>query len=396
MLEPALYNQDRLLLCRDTERKNMKALFLAGGMGTRLKPLTDELPKPMVPIMNKPLLERCMENLKKYGIKDIVISTGYQSDHIEKHFGDGRKFGLNIEYIHEETPMGTGGAIKKTEHLFNDTFIVLNADILCNIDFSDLTKFHKKMKAAVTIAVTEVSNPCVYGVIEYDENNYAVSFTEKPEPHQIKSNYINAGVYVFEPEVLREISENRPVSVEREVFPGLLGNGHKLAVYKGCKYWMDIGTPEKYMQTHDDILSGICEISGVRFNSQHVFIKDESQIDATAIIRGPVYIGNNVKIEAYAKVGPNAVIGDNVCINAGGRVINSILWKDVTLQGSAEMNGIIASTGFSVKCKAVFDNTTTVNDERVLLNDRISDREPTYSAITVIPKATKGVKKYEL
>ena len=144
-----------------------------------------------------------MENLKNYGIKDIVISTGYKSDHIEKYFGDGKKFGLHIEYIHEDTPMGTGGAIKKTGHLYNDTFLVLNADILCNIDYSDLIKFHKEMKAAVTIAVTDVSNPCAYGVIEYDENDYAVSFTEKPEAHQIKSNYINAGVYVFEPDVLR-------------------------------------------------------------------------------------------------------------------------------------------------------------------------------------------------
>jgi|SRR5680860_244793 len=151
----------------------MKALFLAGGMGTRLKPLTNELPKPMVPIMNKPLLERSMENLKKCGINDIVISAGYKGQYINEYFGDGSKFDLKIEYIYEALPMGTGGAIKKTGHLFDDTFLVLNADILCNIDFLNLIKFHKEMKAAVTIAVTKVCNPSAYGVIEYERTTEA-------------------------------------------------------------------------------------------------------------------------------------------------------------------------------------------------------------------------------
>lgn len=325
----------------------MKALFLAGGMGTRLKPLTDELPKPMVPIMNKPLLERSMENLRKCGINEIVISTGYKPQYIEEYFGDGSKFGLKIEYICEESPMGTGGAIKKTEHLYNDTFLVLNADILCNMDFRDLIAFHKSKAAAVTIAVTRVSNPSAYGVIEYNKSGYAVSFTEKPKADEIKSNYINAGVYVFEPEVLREISEDRPVSVEREIFPALLRNGHKIAVYKGCKYWMDIGTPEKYMQTHDDIMSGDCQLSGVQFNSPRVFKDGNSNIDITATITGPVYIGNNVKIGAYATVGPNAVIGDNVCIQGGGSVINSILWNKVTIGSRARMRDTVAALGFN-------------------------------------------------
>jgi len=324
----------------------MKALFLAGGMGTRLKPLTDELPKPMVPIMNKPLLERSMENLRKCGINEIVISTGYKPQYIENYFGNGSKFGLKIEYICEESPMGTGGAIKKTGHLYNDTFLVLNADILCNMDFQELVAHHKSKSAAVTIAVTRVSNPSAYGVIEYNKNDYALSFTEKPKADEIKSNFINAGVYVFEPEVLREIAEDRPVSVEREIFPALLRSGHKIAVYKGCKYWMDIGTPEKYMQTHHDIMSGDCQISGMQFNSQRVFKDGSSNIDLTAHITGPVYIGNNVKIGAYATVGPNAVIGDNVCIQGGGSVINSILWNKVNIGSRARMRDTVAAVGF--------------------------------------------------
>jgi len=328
----------------------MKALFLAGGMGTRLKPLTDELPKPMVPIMNKPLLERSMENLRKCGIKDIVISTGYMPDYIKNYFGDGRKFGLKIEYICENTPMGTGGAIKNTGHLFNDTFLVLNADIVCNLDYRELVKFHRTKAAGITIAVTRVDNPSAYGVIEYDESDYAVSFTEKPEAHQIKSNFINAGVYVFEPAVLMEIAVGRPVSVEREIFPELLRKGYKVAVYKGCKYWMDIGTPEKYLETHEDVMSGDCSLAGVRFDRHGIIKGTNSVIDTTAEITAPVYIGDNVTIEAFATVGPNSVIGNDVCIHTGGSVINSVLWNNVDLESFGDMYSIVASSNFRIDC----------------------------------------------
>ncbi|MEA4814683.1 MAG: NDP-sugar synthase [Oscillospiraceae bacterium] len=338
----------------------MKALFLAGGMGTRLRPLTDKIPKPMVPIMNKPLLERSMENLKKCGINQIVISTCYKSQYIEKYFGDGSKFGLKIEYIREDTPLGTGGAIKNTGHLFDDTFLVFNADILCNMDFMELVKFHKSKLAAVTIAITRVSNPSAYGVIEYDKNGYALSFTEKPKADEIKSDYINAGVYVLEPEVLGEIPNDRPVSIEHEIFPLLLRKGHKVAVYNGCSYWMDIGTPEKYLQTHEDIMAGDCRLSGVRFNSLGVIKGSQSAINITAVITGPVYIGDRVKIGAYAKVGPNAVIGDDVLIHAGGSVSNSILWNNVDIGSLAEMDGMVAASDFKIQCGTIpHDNALT-------------------------------------
>lgn len=343
----------------------MKALFLAGGMGTRLKPLTDELPKPMVPIMNKPLLERSMANLRTCGIDEIVISTGYKSRYIEEYFGDGRKFGLKIEYVCEDIPLGTGGAIKKTGHLYADTFLVFNADILCNLDFMDLVKFHKSQSAAVTIAITQVINPSAYGVIEFDKNDYVVSFTEKPQADKIKSNYINAGVYVFEPEVLRAIPADRPVSVEREIFPVLLQGGYKVSVYKGCSYWMDIGTPEKYLQTHEDIMSGDCQISGVHFNQQSVFKDGQSSIDPTAAIIGPAYIGANVTIGAYATIGPNAVIGDNVCIHRGGSVIDSILWNNVDLGSYAQMKGAVAASDCRVERKTVHSDTAFTKSESV-------------------------------
>ncbi len=351
------------------ERENMKALFLAGGMGTRLKPLTNEIPKPMVPIMNKPLLERSMANLLNCGINDIVISTCYKSKYIQEYFGDGSKFGLKIEYVHEDIPLGTGGAIKNTEDLYKDTFLVFNADILCNMDFTDLINFHKSQSASVTIAVTQVANPSAYGVIEYDKNNYALSFTEKPTGDKIKSNYINAGVYVLEPEVLSEISKNQPVSVERETFPALLQKGYKVAVYKGCSYWMDIGTPEKYLQTHKDIMAGACRISGVHFADKSVFKDGKSMIDTSAVITGPVYIGDNVKIGAYATVGPNVVIGDDTCIHMGSKVINSVIWNNVDVGICAKLEGIIVASDCKVNRKSVHIDTAFTETESVEMND---------------------------
>lgn len=322
----------------------MKALFLAGGKGTRLKPLTNQLPKPMVPIMGKPLLERNMTNLKNCDIREMVLSTCYQPHYIEKYFGDGSRHGLKIHYVCEDVPLGTGGAIKNTEMYYDDSFLIFNSDILSDINLKDMIQYHKDKSAAVTIAVTQVENPSMYGVIEYDKKSYAVSFKEKPQPHELTSNYINAGIYVFQPEVLKEIPSGRVVSVEREIFPLLLQKGYKIAVYKGGSYWMDIGTPEKYLQSHKDIMSGKCKVYEIDFSCQDVHKGCNVSIHSTAKILGPAYIGEYVEIGAYATIGPNTVIGNHSKIGAGSRVIGSVVWDNVVVgSGSSLYNSIVAS-----------------------------------------------------
>ena len=262
----------------------MKAVILAGGKGTRLRPLTERLPKPMVPIMGKPLLERTLEVLKLHGVDEIVLSTCYKADAIKDYFGDGSDMGIKIHYAYEDFPLGTGGAIKNSEKYFDDTFFVLNADIVSNINFSEMLRFHKRKKADVTIAVTHVANPSAYGVIEYDNDDFAISFREKPK--EIVSHYINAGVYIFEPDVLKKIPSRRAVSVEREVFPKLLERGRKIAVYKGCNYWLDIGTPEKYIQAHRDSFTGKLRLPETDFSRQAVCCKLSARISGTAIFAG--------------------------------------------------------------------------------------------------------------
>jgi len=327
----------------------MKALFLAVGLGTRLKPLTNKLPKPMVPIMGKPLLERNMINLKNCGIHEVVLSTCYQPQCIEKYFGDGSNHRLKIHYVCEDIPLGTGGAIKNTERFYDDAFLIFNSDILSNIDLKGLIQYHKDKSADVTIAVTQVDNPSMYGVIEYDEKGYALSFKEKPQPHEITSNYINAGVYVFEPEVLKEIPSGRVVSVEREVFPSLLQKGYKIAVFKNSSYWMDIGTPEKYFQAHKDIMTGKCKIHEIDFSCQEIYKGCNVNILSTAKVSGPVYIGDHVEIGAHASIGPYTVIGNRSKIGAGSKVMGSIVWDNVEIGSGARLYNSIVASGSNVE-----------------------------------------------
>lgn len=319
----------------------MKALLLVGGKGTRLRPLTNRIPKPMVPIMGRPLLERTLEMLKQHNTGEIVLSTCYKPEYISGYFGNGSKLGLNIHYVRENTPLGTGGAIKNSEQYFDDPFLVLNADILSDIDYSEMMRFHKQKKADVTIAVTWVKNPSAYGVIEYDGGGYATSFREKPKT--VSSHFINAGVYVFEPQVLKEIPAERPVSVEREVFPKLLEKGMKIAVYQGCNYWMDIGTPAKYVQANLDAFSGKLRLPENRLADHSA--QSGPGISRGVTFRGPVYIGKNVRIGNEAVVGPYVILGDNCAVGTGCEIANSLFWNNIRVGSGTTMTDCIVTDG---------------------------------------------------
>ena len=338
----------------------MKALFLAGGVGSRLKPLTDKLPKSMVPIMNKSLLERTMLNIKKCGISEVVISTCYQPEYIKNYFGTGKNFGLGIEYIVEETPMGTGGAMKMAEDYFKESFIVFNSDILSDIDLSEMIDFHKSKNVIATIAVTEVEDPSMYGVIEYDEDGYAITFKEKPKKGESLSKSINAEIYIFEPEIFKKIDGSRPVSIEREVFPKILESNEKIGIYKSGSYWMDIGTIEKYLQTHKDIMNGNCKLVDCKFNSEKISIGKNTKIHPTAIITGPAYIGDFVLIGANTVIS-DSVIGNNVYIGTDSKIVGSILWDDAIISKNVAMFNSIATFNCCVNMDLNLTNTVIDN-----------------------------------
>ncbi|HEY8464401.1 MAG TPA: NDP-sugar synthase [Bacillota bacterium] len=322
----------------------MKALFLAGGFGTRLKPITDNLPKPMVPIMGKPLLQHNIENLKKHGINEIILSTCYKPHLIRSYFGDGHQFGVKISYISEDTPLGTAGAIKNAETFFDDTFLVFNADIISDIDITDLIRTHQIKGALATIAVTRVDNPSAYGMIEHDEMGYITAFKEKPQPHEGTSNLINAGVYVFEPELLTEIPAGRAVSIERETYPLLLQKNYKLAIYDHCSYWLDLGTPERYLQVQKDILNGIISLGTYDFSLSPQKISPTAKIDPSATILGPVYIGPHVQIGPGAVVGPHTVVGEHSTVERDATINASVVWDRVVVGSRASVvNAVVMS-----------------------------------------------------
>lgn len=341
----------------------MKALFLAGGMGTRLQPLTDKMPKPMVPIMNKPLLERTLLNLETCGITEVVISTCYQPQYIKDYFGNGKKLNLKIEYIVEDTPMGTAGAIKKVEEYFRESFVVFNSDILSDIDLNKMIDFHKSKQALATIAVTEVKDPSMYGVIEYDTSGYAVSFKEKPKFGETLSKSINAGIYIFEPAIFKEIADNRAVSMERQIFPKLLKESKNIGVYQSDSYWMDIGNIEKYIQTHKDIMEGKCRLVHCNFNSDNISFGKNIKIHTNCKLIGPMHIGDNVTIGENVII-KNSVIGNNVSIGAGSIITGSILWNDIIISKNVRLMKTIVLSNCCVDknlnlLNTVYDNEIT-------------------------------------
>lgn len=337
----------------------MKALLLAGGLGTRLRPLTNHLPKPMVPIMGRPLLESTILNLKRHGICEVVISTCYKSNYIKNYFGNGENLGIKINYIEEDIPLGTGGAIKNAERFFDDTFVVLNSDIVSDLNIKELVNYHKAKKALATIAMTEVKDPSQYGVIEFDDDGYIKAFKEKPKPYETTSKWINAGIYVFEPKLLDEIPKDSVVSIERETYPKILSKGYYMAAYKYDGYWIDIGTIEKYKKVHNDIFKGNCKFVNPKID----FIKNKNiNINPSVKIIGPVYIGRNVKIGTKAQIGPYSVIGDNSQIGCNSIIRHSVLWDNVKInKGVNLINAVVASNSIIESMRKIVDTVYTNN-----------------------------------
>ncbi|MGH2457919.1 MAG: sugar phosphate nucleotidyltransferase, partial [Chloroflexota bacterium] len=275
----------------------MKAVILVGGEGTRLRPLTLSAPKPMLPVVNRPFLEHVLDYLKGQGIQDVVLSMGYRSDVIEQHFGDGGSLGVNLSYVVEASPLGTAGGVKNVESFLDDTFLVLNGDIMTDLDLGAMIAFHREHGAKATISLAPVEDPTAYGLVETDARGLVRRFLEKPRPEDVTTNLINAGTYVLEPEVLELIPPATYHMFERGVFPDLLSRNDPIYGYPSSCYWIDIGTPAKYLSVNRDILrgqvqrvwDGLTAFNGIR-------IGDGAKVDPSSIIVGPVILGRGVQV----------------------------------------------------------------------------------------------------
>ena len=231
-----------------------KAVILVGGPGTRLRPLTYDTPKSMIPVLNKPFMEYTLSYLKQFGVKDIVLTLNYLPDVIQDYFGDGSRFGVRLTYCMENEPLGTAGAVKNAEQYLDSTFIVFNGDIFTDLDLNDMLDCHRDKGSIATISLNWVDNPSAFGVVETDSNQRVMRFIEKPTPGEANTNWINAGTYFLEPEVLKHVPANRHYMFEKGLFPRLLELGESVYGYPFNGYWLDMGNLEKYLLLNRDLL----------------------------------------------------------------------------------------------------------------------------------------------
>jgi mannose-1-phosphate guanylyltransferase len=348
----------------------MKAVILAGGEGTRLRPLTLHLPKPTAPIADRPLLQHQLDLLGRAGVDEIVFSLAYQPERIQAVFGDGRAFGKKIHYAVEHTPLGTGGAVKNAEPHLDDTTIVFNGDILIDVDLPAVVADHKRLGAAATIVLTPVENPSAYGLVETEADGRVRRFTEKPkDPSQITTNNINAGIYILQTSTLALMPAATQYSIERGFFPSLLSRGDYVHGHVHRGYWIDIGTPEKYLQVHRDILSRHFPVtlSGER-RGDGGWVHKEARVDPEARLTGPFYVGPGCVVEAEASVGAGAVLVSGVRVGRGARVTDSVVWSGSTLGVQSSTDGALLATNVTVGAHAsvgpgaVLGDGTTVSD----------------------------------
>jgi len=322
----------------------MKAILLAGGKGTRLRPLTLHTPKPVVPIFDRPFLQYQIDLLRQVPeIDEVVLSLNYQPRRIEEVFGDGSELGIQLRYVVEPTPLGTGGAIRFAAGAHTaDPIVVFNGDVFTDVDLAAVIALHRERKARATIVLTPVDNPSAYGLVETDPQGNVLRFLEKPSPDQIVCDTINAGIYVLEPDTLSRIPADTPFSIERGYFPGLVQDGETFVAHVSRGYWLDIGTPEKYRQAHNDIMDGRFGAHPFSGKAGTAVVAPDARIEEGAVLEGPCFVGPEAVVKRGARIGAHTVVGRNCHIGEDASVEGSILWPNCWVDNEARLGETIA------------------------------------------------------
>ncbi|MGC4376029.1 sugar phosphate nucleotidyltransferase [Fictibacillus sp. Mic-4] len=328
----------------------MKGVIMAGGKGTRLRPLTCNLPKPMVPILHKPVMEYSIELLKKYGITDIAVTVHYLPDAIKNYFGDGSEFGVNLHYFEETTPLGTAGSIKNAEEFLDERFIVISGDALTDFNLQKGIQYHEEKESLVTIFMKQVESPLEYGVIMTNKDGQIIRFLEKPSWNEVFSDTVNTGIYVLEPEIFNYIEKDVPTDFSKDLFPLLMKEERELYGYEAQGYWSDIGSLQQYRQSHYDMLDGAVNIPipGKEFKPG-VWVGNNVVIEEGAKLEKPVHIADGTVIRKGADVKSYSVIGKNNVICSKSSLKKSILWHDVYVADECELRGATIANGTLVE-----------------------------------------------
>jgi mannose-1-phosphate guanylyltransferase len=351
----------------------MKAILLAGGKGTRLRPLTVHTPKPIVPIFNRPFLYYQIDLLRQVPeIDEAILSLNYQPRRIEEIFGQGEGLGLRLRYVVEPMPLGTGGAIRYAGDQLTESVVVFNGDVLTQVDLGAVLRLHRERKAKATIVLTPVENPRAYGLVETDAVGNIQRFLEKPGEDEISCNTINAGIYILEPDTFDRIPKDTAWSIERSYFPSLIERGETFVAYVYDGYWIDIGTPAKYLQVHKDIMDGRYQAPPFSGNRTMAFVDPSARVEDGAELHGPCFVDEGSVVKAGAKVLPYSVLGRHTHLEESAIVQDSIVWPNGWIGREAHLNGAIlgrhahVGRNSSVRPGAVLGDKTVITDYSTL------------------------------
>lgn len=342
----------------------MKAVIMAGGEGTRLRPLTSNVPKPMMPLANRPMMEHILDLLKRHGFDEVVVTVAFMANHIRNWFGDGSDFGIRMVYATEETPLGTAGSVRNAMEELTEPFLVISGDVLTDVDLTKIVEAHREKQALATIGLIRVDNPLEFGIVITREDGSIERFLEKPGWGQVFSDTINSGIFVLEPEIFDYIEPDRPVDFSSEVFPALLADGKRLfgAVAEG--YWEDVGNLESYVSAHTDILDGTVQVAIDGFErTEGLFVGENVTIHPDAVITGPGVIGDNCNIGAGARLGPYSVLGTNVRVRSEVDIERAVIGDNTYLAEHVNIRGAVVGRSCDLRSGVKVDEGAVIGDE---------------------------------
>lgn len=317
----------------------MKAMVLAAGVGSRLDPLTTQLPKPLVPVANRPVMQHILNLLKTHGFEDIISNLHYQPEKIERFFGNGSNFGVNLEFRTEKELSGDAGGVRACrDFLGKDTFIVLMGDLLTDTDLSKIVAEHKKKKALATIAVKQVEDVTQFGVAIFNQDGFIQGFQEKPAPAEALSNFASTGIYILEPEIFEHMPATGSYGFGRQLFPSLVEKGLPVLAVEIKDYWSDVGTITQYKVSNFDALRGSVKLhlppltNGFRYQ-----LEDGAKVDSSCKIEGHLLVGAGSTISSAVKIKGHVIIGDNCFVDSNVVLENTVIWSGSTIERGAQL-----------------------------------------------------------
>ncbi|SJZ41918.1 sugar phosphate nucleotidyltransferase [Selenihalanaerobacter shriftii] len=340
----------------------MKAVIMAGGKGTRLRPLTCDCPKPMVPIMNKPVMEHIIELLKRHQIRDIAVTTFYLPQVIEDYFGDGSELGVNLHYYIEDSPLGTAGSVKNAEEFLDEPFIVISGDALTDADLTKAINYHQNKSSVATLVLTQEDIPLEYGVVMISAEGEIIQFLEKPSWGEVFSDTVNTGIYILDPHIFSYYEKGIKFDFSQDLFPQLLAANEPMYGYVTDKYWCDIGNLHQYRQTHYDIIAGKVEVDipGKQIQNQ-VWVGEGTEMSNDVELTGPLYIGENCKIKNGVHL-QESIIGDNNIIKDNTSIKKSIIWNNSFIDQKSELRGTVTCDNVNLKDHVSLFEGTAIGD----------------------------------